>query len=337
MKFNLEHTNLQSILDSDVNVEELMNEIEASLSARNIDESDIRRIAELDSSPLSPSEREFDPANTAYLFDKGISPPKFTNPALRFIKGPLKWIVIKLVEFYALLDKKLSENRIRAFYAVVHELILQKAKMKRVESELSELRKEFQDIKTELLKQKPTEFKTYRRPFDDRTNEIQKFILKKIPSHESLQVLVLESQDDSFLFELQKRSITYHLCLLEKSSLLRFENFDKKKISIVNDLKNISDLTKFNLYIFENNLCLYPPYQLESLIYEFAELTSMNSKFILFFSNHSQKKFTAFQEVYPTFIFIESLVIRLKELGFSNIITETISQMGYTIISFEKK
>jgi hypothetical protein len=55
----------------------------------------------------------------ANAFEKGISPPKFTNPKLWFIRGPIKWVFVSLVNLYSFIDKKLSENRIRAFFSVL--------------------------------------------------------------------------------------------------------------------------------------------------------------------------------------------------------------------------
>lgn len=93
-------------------------------------------LEQVDFSPASPgSLRQFDPLAIAYSFEKGISPPKFTNPRLWMIKGPIKWILIWIVNLYSLIDKKLSENRIKAFFSVLHEL-------GRIRSEIRLLQKE---------------------------------------------------------------------------------------------------------------------------------------------------------------------------------------------------
>lgn len=116
---------LFEIRDSRINVREIMEEIEAKLKKNPSTKEDIEKLTHWKLSPPSPEGyRDFDPAEIAHLFEKGITPPKFSNPKLRFVRGPLKWLLIRFAEFYSFLDKKLSENRTRAFYSVLHELIL---------------------------------------------------------------------------------------------------------------------------------------------------------------------------------------------------------------------
>ena len=147
---NIEHNKeVFEIQNSDINVPEIMREIEASLKKRSIDKNEIERIAKLKLSADSPAgHREFDPSLTANLFEKGIAPPKFTNPHLWFIRGPLKWAIVKFTEIYSLVDKKLSENRIKAFYSVLHELILLKNKHQRLENKFNELYKHVVELRT---------------------------------------------------------------------------------------------------------------------------------------------------------------------------------------------
>ncbi|GBF51518.1 hypothetical protein LPTSP4_30560 [Leptospira ryugenii] len=93
--------------------------------------------------PESPEGyRKFDPATTAHLFEKGISAPKFTNPKLWFIKGPLKYLFTSIIDFYSLVDKKLSENRLKAFFSVLHELIRLNKRISNIEKRLDSFRKE---------------------------------------------------------------------------------------------------------------------------------------------------------------------------------------------------
>nr|WP_244288383.1 hypothetical protein [Leptospira congkakensis] len=85
--------------------------------------------------PESPQGfRKFDPAGTAHLFEKGISSPKFSNPKFWFIRGPVKFIVNRLISVYGLIDKKLSENRIRAFFSVLHELVRLGKRIEQIEN-----------------------------------------------------------------------------------------------------------------------------------------------------------------------------------------------------------
>ena len=139
------------IHDSEINVSEIMKEIESNLSKRNINKEELNKIYRADFSPDSPGGyREFDPAYIANQFESGISPPKFQNKSLWFIRGPIKWIIVKLIELYSYVEKKLSFNRIRAFYSVVHELIVLKKRYDLLQSRFDELEKEVKELKKAL-------------------------------------------------------------------------------------------------------------------------------------------------------------------------------------------
>jgi len=108
---------------------------------------ELERISQMQFQPESPEGyRKFDPAGTAHLFEKGIAPPKFTNPKLWFVKGPIKFIFTRFIEFYGLVDKKLSENRIKAFFSVLHELI-------RIAKRMQNLEKRFESFYKDHLLQ----------------------------------------------------------------------------------------------------------------------------------------------------------------------------------------
>ncbi len=125
------------IRDPELSVQEIIQEIESKIVLPPPSSLEWERISKMEFQPESPEGfRKFDPAGTAFLFEKGISPPKFTNPKLWFIKGPFKFLLTRIIEFYGLVDKKLSENRIKAFFSVLHELIRLTKRIQKIEIRL---------------------------------------------------------------------------------------------------------------------------------------------------------------------------------------------------------
>ncbi len=142
------HEPFFQIHDPEINVEEIMEDIESKLKSRDISKEDVERISKLRLSPFSKNSlREFDASLSANLFEKGISPPKFTNPKLWFFKGPLRWMLSKFVDFYALVDKKLSENRVRAFFQLLHEVVILKKRQDLLGQKLDEFYQEYSNNK----------------------------------------------------------------------------------------------------------------------------------------------------------------------------------------------
>lgn len=122
------------IRDPQLNVSEIVHEIESKIPRNPKESIDLNELTKLSYKPESPAGfRKFDPAGTAHLFEKGISAPKFTNPKFWFVKGPIKYIISRIISVYSLVDKKLSENRIRAFFSVLHELVRLGKRMNQLE------------------------------------------------------------------------------------------------------------------------------------------------------------------------------------------------------------
>ncbi|EOQ96305.1 hypothetical protein LEP1GSC195_3526 [Leptospira wolbachii serovar Codice str. CDC] len=123
------------VRDPQLNVSELMQEIESKIPLDPSQVANWLELTKLSYKPESPQGfRKFDPAGTAHLFEKGISGPKFSNPKFWFIKGPIKYILTRLISVYGLIDKKLSENRIRAFFSVLHELVRLGKRIEQIEN-----------------------------------------------------------------------------------------------------------------------------------------------------------------------------------------------------------
>jgi hypothetical protein len=323
------------IHDSEINVREIMEEIESRLRKKNVSADEITRLSHLDSTPISPAgNREFDPANTAYLFDKGISAPKFTNPSLWFVRGPLKWIFKKIVEIYSLLDKKLSENRIKAFYSVVHELILQKAKTKELEKKFEELYSDYSALKAELGKNRFEFILENEKPFILKPSSLYKKIISRL--HEKQETLVIEPIDSHLLQKLKTGGYEISLLVFHESAYHSFKKNVTDSITLISEIDDFTGWSKTKNIIFGKNICLYPAYYLENLLYILQNRTIAGSKIVIYYCNHSVKEYSPFQEIYLTRISREKLLNRLKELGFKNIVSEEIAADNYTIFSFEK-
>ena len=82
----------------------------------------------------------------------------FTNPIFKYIRGPIRYLLVKFIEGYSLFDKKVSENRIRAFFNVVYELVLLRKKYESLDKKFHELYKEQNDLKALILGEKKTFF-----------------------------------------------------------------------------------------------------------------------------------------------------------------------------------
>lgn len=141
------------VRDPQLNISEIVNEIEAKIPKNPSAKVELSELTKISYRPESPEGfRKFDPAGTAHLFEKGITTPKFTNPKFWFIKGPIKFIISRIISVYSLVDKKLSENRIRAFFSVLHELV-------RLSKRMSQLEKRFDGFyRDHLLVSQPNNF-----------------------------------------------------------------------------------------------------------------------------------------------------------------------------------
>ena len=107
-----------------IDTERLKREIEEQVNARGYDPAEVERIRNLSFTPVSPAGgRGFDPAITSELFELPVATPDFQSRKFRYLKGPLKWLAGRLFRALVQINDKLSENKIQAFYNVVHELI----------------------------------------------------------------------------------------------------------------------------------------------------------------------------------------------------------------------
>lgn len=332
---NKEHSKeIFEIQNSDINVVELMAEIESSLKQRSVDKKEIERITNLKLSADSPAgHREFDPSFTANLFEKGIAPPKFTNPRFWFIHGPLKWAIIKFTEIYSLVDKKLSENRIKAFYSVLHELILLKSRHRKLELKVEELYKQIVEIRTSS---RPSffqnEFYDSNKPLDDNFSKSNLRILSLLKKEQN--ALVLLPDWDNFLNLLRLNTISFHAVVQNKNQFDYISSKITNQITNIHLIQEFSDYKQYSSVILHCNASLLPAWILETLLQKFKSFSDKNTQFFLRFSNSSLYIHSPFQENYQTRIDLEKIVPHLRELGFVNVVSHSVDQDEMNLITF---
>jgi hypothetical protein len=326
---------LFSIQDSDVNVSEIMREIEENIKRRNIRLEDIQKITKISLNPETPlGHRKFDPSNTAHLFEKGISPPKFTNPIFRYVKGPFRWLFVKFIESYSLFDKKISENRIKAFFSVVYELVLLRNRYEKLESKVNELTKELSDIKVLIKKTDLSNIYNPYNPLQENLDIGEERILYLLKENE--KTLLLFPDKNSFLQRLVLKNIPFHSIVYSKSLFDYFRNNITNQIELVEDFSKFQKYSGFKNIIFVSNACLLPGYLIENIIYNIHKYSDPGTKVLFRFYNSSLKFYSPFQENYQTRISVELLNHFLKEEGFKNIVQHSVEDGELNLITFQK-
>ena len=307
------------IYDTNINVTEIMEEIESSLKRMAVDKEEIERISRLRFSPGSPSGyREFDSLGTANLFENGVSIPKFTNPSLWFVKGPLQWIITKIISFYAVIEKKLSENRIRAFYNVIHELVLLKNKVNRLQEKLDIFYSDFSEmmarLKTGLNPEYFVSDGMYDRDYEKHKTEL---VLSHIEKKD--QVLVLYPGWGWILSALSEKGCRFNSVT---DSEYKFR-FIKKEISSAIELKNslldFTDYKKYNKIIIYRNLAFIPGWVIDSLLQKIKKLAAIKTELIIIYNNFPETAIFPFESAGITKVNEEKLSLYLKESGFNGI------------------
>jgi hypothetical protein len=324
------------IQDSSVNIQEIMDEIESKLKDQNIDLDEINRISGFSARILTEKNKSsFDPAFTANLFEKGISPPKFTNPALWFMRGPLRWLAIKFIEFYSLFDKKVSDNRIKAFYAVIIELVTLKNKHDKLAERFDELYKDYIDLKSRIiqqpLRQVPLEFDS------TMVNIIRKSntrILNLISVNQ--KTIILYPEHDLLLMEMELSENPF-FCLTEDIEQYKFLKKNiTGNIEHINSIINFTNYKEYKNIVFSSNACLFPGWTIQKIIYNILKHADPETKIFLKYSNSSLSFHSPFQDVYRTKIIPELLIHNLREMGFKNAVNHTVDEDEYNLITFQK-
>ncbi|MBM9577491.1 hypothetical protein JWG45_10035 [Leptospira sp. 201903070] len=327
---------LFEIRDSRINVREIMEEIESKLKKNPSTKEDIDKLTHWKFSPPSPEGyRDFDPAEIAHLFEKGIAAPKFSNPKLWFVRGPLKWLLIRFAEFYSFLDKKLSENRTRAFYSVLHELILIRSENQNLKRKMESFYSEFLEWNQAIGKEVRPEFLWANENLysEDTIEESETFLLESIEPSEN--VLVLSPGWGKILKQLLKIGAQFESVTWNRSC----EEFIRTSITTKIKLEEPGSIPKnclqYSKIIISENLSIHPHWLIEKALRSLSRSASSGTEIRFRFSNENSNYPSPFLPLRLTRIQEPLIRDYLKQLGFRNII-EKKSEDGFTILSFRK-
>ena len=324
------------IQDSEINVSEIMAEIESNLKQRNLDISEIERVSKLRLTPEVPlGQRQFDPSETANSFEKGISPMGFTNPIFKYIRGPIRYLLVKFIEGYSLFDKKVSENRIRAFFNVVYELVLLRKKYEALEKKFYEFYKEQTELKALILGKKDN-FSYYdpHSPLEEPPNPSNSRITNMITQGES--TLVLLPEFDNFLQKLQLKQIPYLAIINDSHHYEYFKNHITGNLEFISKLEDFQNYSGYKNIVIAINSCKLPGWLLEKLFFSIRKFSDIETRIFFRYSNSALTYHSPFQENFQTRISNELLFHFLKETGFKNIVRHTVDDGELSLITFQK-
>jgi hypothetical protein len=324
------------IQDSDINISEIMAEIESSLKKRNLDSNEIARITKLRLTPETPEgERQFDPAGTAHSFEKGINPPSFTNPIFKYIRGPLRWLFVKFIEGYSLFDKKVSENRIKAFFSVIYELVLLRKKYEVLEKKFLDFHREHIELKAYVLGKKEIQsFYNPNKPLESGTEKSNERILDMI--HSGDKTLVIFPEYDNLLQKFKLKQIPFLAIVNDKREYDYFLNNITSDINLVHHLEEYQNYSGFKNIFLAINACKLPGWLLEKLIFSIRKYSDSETKIFFRYSNSSLNFHTPFQENLQSKISNELLFHFLRETGYKNIVRHTVEDGELSLITFNK-
>ncbi|BDA80477.1 hypothetical protein LPTSP3_g34070 [Leptospira kobayashii] len=314
---SLSPTPFLEIRDPQIDVKEIMRGIESKIPLPPPTKLELERISQMQFQPESPEGyRKFDPAGTAHLFEKGIAPPKFTNPKLWFVKGPIKFLFTRFIEFYGLVDKKLSENRIKAFFSVLHELIRLAKRMQNLEKRFESFYKDYL-LQTDVrkLSGEPT-FGWASYQFIDDAGLSDDWDLAISDMKEKGKLEVLFPEWGSLLKKLTIESIPFHSYTESKNE---FEFVQKKitsDIKLVDSLFPLKHLEASHI-IIGLSLNKFPSIVLERI---FAEISGwLQPGGYLYFSIQleNEDNHSPFQDIQLSKIDLKKLPNYLKTFGLS--------------------
>ncbi len=318
------------IHDPEINVEEIMEEIESKLKTRDITKEDVERISKIRLSPFSKnSTREFDASLSANLFEKGISPPKFTNPKLWFLKGPLRWMISKFVDFYALVDKKLSENRVRAFFQLLHEVVIIKKRQDLLGQKLDEFYQEYSNNK--YIAAKGLHQTTVYSPLSIRADCES----DHPPESEDLIDLIKDSQPILILYPSSLTFLEYcNSFQLNYRVVTPFpEDVNLIRRTITEFVTTQEKISPNNFVLFHANACLFPSGFWEGTLRQWRAI-EQETKFLIRFRDRSNYNISPFSDNLPLQIDSTKIVEYLRNLGFKNVTMHPINNYGWINISF---
>lgn len=309
------------ISDPTIDVEQILKSIESNLSQSSFDLESLAKLQNQRFTPISPEGfRAFDPLAAANAFEKGISPPKFTNPKLWFIRGPIKWVFVSLVNLYSFIDKKLSENRIRAFFSVLHELIRLNRKLKQIESQLTFLQSSMNTEKGKAEFQLDSDNAFY---FDLNSAALGlEDLFKKLNKSELYVILLPESGDSLVFFE--REQIAYDCYSPNEKIVNSLKKNKSLKVFLLPPGQICPKLNRLKTVLIEKPLTDLTPRQIRFLFSEINRLSEPGTHLI--FSISKPNSISAFSENSISICNEGKLGLYLSEFGFNfnEILLETL-------------
>ncbi|XDD42598.1 hypothetical protein AB3N58_15110 [Leptospira sp. WS60.C2] len=330
-KFN--PTPFVEIRDPQLSVQEIVESLESKIPLQPnqpLDWSELTKISYKPESPLGF--RKFDPAATAHLFEKGISSPKFSNPKFWFIRGPIKFIINRLISLYAQIDKKLSENRIRAFFSVLHELV-------RLGKRLEQMERRFDGFYRDHLLDNSSKsspnfgWATNSYFVDAGINPNWKLTIEDLKT--SKQVLVLFPEWGEILKELSISKIPFQSIT---SNIDQFQ-FIKDKLSFhIHYLESIFPLSQLKTQNLDVLVYLplnrFPTYAIERIFAEISNVLTSGNHLYFSVSLQPENQNRPFRDLQVSEINLQKLPNYLKTLGFHSerdlSVTEEAKVLRYT-------
>jgi len=318
------------IHDPELNVEEIMQKIESRLKSRNISKEDIERISTIQFSPFQNlTERNFDPSYAANLFEKGISVPQFTNPKLWFLKGPLRWFLLKIVEFYSVMDKKFSENRVRAFFQVLHEIVLLRKQHNLLSNKLEEFYKEYIQMKFELSQKIHPVYSYYplslQMNFDSTPRSEIEFLLELICNAQPVVIYYPASID--FLHRFNARRISYQIVTPYE------EDLHLLRRTVTEHVSTEEKIPAGHSVLFHANACLFSSAFWEGTLRSWKS-SEKNTRFIIRINDGIVSRLSPFRDNLPMKVNTNELPNYLRNLGFCNVNIYEKDQAGWIYVCF---
>ncbi|TGM72306.1 hypothetical protein EHR01_13635 [Leptospira mtsangambouensis] len=324
------------VRDPQLNVSELVQKIESKIPLDPGQTPNWKELTKISYKPESPQGfRKFDPAGTAHLFEKGISSPKFSNPKFWFIKGPIKYIVIRLISVYGLIDKKLSENRIRAFFSVLHELVRLGRRIEQIENRFDGFyRDHLLNDSSEELPNFGWAVNSYF--IDAGSNPTWKVALEDISKTKGITVLFPEWGD--ILKQLSILKVPFQCFTSHESEFQFIQSRITATVQLEKKLFPLNQILKKTDVLVYLPLNRFPSFWIEKI---FAEISnSLSSGNHLYFSVSTKPSETnrPFRDLQVSEIDLERLPSYLEALGFNQVrdLSTTEDTKVYKYTKFDK-
>ncbi len=119
-----------------------------AISGRPLQKKARAAIDALDFSPAAVNQlRGFEPGETTALFESQVSAPDLSNPKFRYIPSWVRRLATRMFPLFSLMTEKIMENKVQAFYHVVHELVALNYRYQKLEKDYELLQGEVAEMR----------------------------------------------------------------------------------------------------------------------------------------------------------------------------------------------